>query len=471
MNLSIRTRLTLWYVGVLMVVLGIYIAAVFSFQYVQLRGQLYRDEMRETEAVEGLLYFSGDGQLRLRDEYYSHPKSRLLVDRLLEVHDAQGSVLLRSSTLQGRELGRPSYPQEGKQWFERRDVRLSDGTRVLMVSHLHPVDGRMLLIRLGYDLHPLTQRMLQFAGVLLLALPLALLAASWAGYRLSRRAFAPLEAMTANAEQITASNLSDRVQIANPEDELGRMGGVLNLLLERLERAFQQLQRFTADAAHELRTPLAALRSMGEAALGATSGSPEPKEVISSMLEEAERLSETVDGLLLLSRAESTPLSLTLSRFTLPELGQEIVALLEVLLEEQDIEIREIELEGGTGQILADRALVRSALLNVLHNAIKYSPPHSVIAVTYSQRLHAGRYMQQVAVEDHGPGLAPGEQERVFERFYRGRGQANPGGAGLGLAIARLAVEHSDGTIFMDESYASGTRCCILLPAEQPVGQ
>ena len=206
---------------------------------------------------------------------------------------------------------------------------------------------------------------------------------------------------------------------------------------------------------------------MGEAALGAPGGSPQPDEVISSMLEEAERLSQTVDGLLLLSRAESTPPSLTLSRFTLPELGQEIVSLLEVLIEECDIEVRQVHLENGAGHVLADRALIRSALLNVLHNAIKYSPPHSIIAVTYSRQLHAGSHMQQVTVEDHGPGLAPGEEKRVFERFFRGRRQTDTGGAGLGLAIAKLAVEHSGGAIFMDESYAGGTRCCLLLPVHK----
>ena len=209
MTLRVRTRLTLWYTGIFLLVLSVYVAAVFIFQYAQLRDQIYRDEIQEVEAVEGLLYFSSDGRLLLHDQYYSHPQSLLLVHRLLEVHDMHGNVLLRSPALNGHELGRPSFRNEGAAWFERRIARLSDGRKVLFTSHLHPVNGQSLLIRLGYDLAPLHERMLHFLYLLLLALPPSVLVAAWAGYRLSRTAFRPLEEMAVRAEQISAKNLHD----------------------------------------------------------------------------------------------------------------------------------------------------------------------------------------------------------------------------------------------------------------------
>ncbi len=118
----------------------------------------------------------------------------------------------------------------------------------------------------------------------------------------------------------------------------------------------------------------------------------------------------------------------------------------------------------NNGIIRADRVLIRSALLNVFHNAVKYSRPHSTIRVLYAQKHIAGQHVQEVCIEDQGPGLASGEHARIFERFYRGSAQSDNIGAGLRLFIARLAVEHSGGTIFADESYTGGLRCCLSLP-------
>lgn len=286
----------------------------------------------------------------------------------------------------------------------------------------------------------------------------------WTGFRLARTAFAPLEAMAARAERITASNLHERLAVDNPHDELGHMGRVLNHLLERLEQAFHQLQRFTADAAHELRTPLAALRSIGEASLSDASERNSSQEIISSMLEEADRLRQTVDGLLFLARAGWDGLLLERTHFSPIQIVEEVLTVLSVLLEEGDITVQQLQHDACQDQIFVDRALVRVAVLNVLHNAIKYSPKNSVITIVYTEQFVSDKHMMQICILDQGPGLAPGEHALVFERFFRGRFQKGVSGAGLGLSIAKLAVEHCGGMISIDETFVSGTRCCILLP-------
>jgi signal transduction histidine kinase len=242
-------------VAILAGILIIYIAVVFGFQYVLLQRQIFHDEIQDVETVEGLLYFDGQGKLHLQENYHSHPQSRLLEDRLMEVRDLSGIVLYRSATLHGEPFGGASFPDEGASSFNPRSTKLSDGTRVLLISHLHPIQDKLVLIRLGYSMAPLNDRMLHFFLILLFATPIGLVAAGFAGYRIARRALLPLDLMAARAELITASNLQDRIVIENPHDELGHMGRVLNHLLQRLEQAFLQLQRFTADAAHELRTP------------------------------------------------------------------------------------------------------------------------------------------------------------------------------------------------------------------------
>jgi signal transduction histidine kinase len=264
---QLRTRLTLWYMVVLSVILGFYVILVLAFQYVLVTRQIYHDEIQDVVTVEGLLFFDTQGALQLQQNYFSHPRSHLLIDRLMEIRDLSGVVLYRSQTLNGMSLGGPSLPNEGDENFNQRVVKLADGSHAFVIGHLHTMQGRTVLIRLGYSLIPFRDRMLQFLGILLIALPITLLLAGFAGYAIAKRALMPLGQMAAAAEKITATNLNDRLEIENPDDELGHMGRVLNHLLQRLEEAFVQLQRFTADAAHELRTPLASLRTVGELAL------------------------------------------------------------------------------------------------------------------------------------------------------------------------------------------------------------
>lgn len=462
---NIRIRLTLWYVAVLAAILAIYVAVVFIFQYGLLERQMFHDEVQDVETVEGLLFFDAQGQLHLQQGYYSHPNSHLLVDRLMEVRDLSGAVLYRTDTLNGLSLGGPSHPNEGSNSFNERPIKLEDGTHVLVISHVHPVDGRQLLIRLGYSLAPLRDRMLQFFLLLLVAMPVGLVVAGFAGYNIARRAFIPLDEMAARAEQITASNLQERVVVENEHDELGHMARVLNHLLQRLEQAFVQLQRFTADAAHELRTPLASLRAAGEIALQETENGEGYREAISSMLEETVRLNQTIEGLLMLSKAEVAHLE-ALDEFLLPELVNEILVLLEVVTDEKQITVQQEQDDHVRQTISADRSLIRVALLNVLHNAVKFSSAGSILRITYSRVTVSSFEAERVCIHDGGPGILAGDHQRVFERFFTGRaaGVSSNSGAGLGLSIAKLAVERSGGSIFFDESVPTGARCCIDLP-------
>ncbi|RSL18976.1 signal transduction histidine kinase [Edaphobacter aggregans] len=464
---SVRTRLTLWYVGVLASILAIYIVVVCIFQYTILRTQIYHDMVQDMETVEGLLYFDGQEVLRLRQDYYSHPQSHLLVDRLMEVRELTGNVLYRSDTLNSMPLGSVAPGKdEGATSFDDRTERLADGTWVLIISHRHPVAGRILLIRLGYSLSPLASRLEKFLLSLLLALPPALALAGFAGYRIACRALAPLESMASRAEKITANNLSGRLQIEDEHDELGRMAAVINSLLSRLERSFLQLQRFTADAAHELKTPLASIRVVGEASLRSGQSQEAYRDAVSSMLEETSRLNQTVEGLLMISKAEAGEIQLTVTSFSLRELVEEIIDLLDVVTEERDIAIVQRNPEESETHVTADRTLLRACVLNVLHNAVKFSPANSIIVCSYQPVARNTQRFLRLSILDQGPGIAAIDQNRVFERFFRG-GEARSSrgeGVGLGLAIAKLAIETTHGCIYFDAAQSIGALCHIEVP-------
>jgi signal transduction histidine kinase len=462
---NIRTRLALWYLVILASILTIYIVVVFTFQYALLKRQIFHDEIQDVETVEGLMYFDALGKVHLREDYHSHPQSRLLEDRLMEVHDLSGNLLYRSDSLKGEMLGGASWPDEGANSYSQRSIQLNDGTRVLLISHLHPLESKLVLIRLGYSMAPLHERMLYFFWILLLATPFALVLAGFAGYSIARRALRPLDQMARRAEQITANNLHDRITVENPHDELGHMARVLNHLLERLQQSFIQLQRFTADAAHELRTPLAALRNTGEVTLQAEIPEEGYRNAIGSMLEETMRLNQTIDALLLLAKAETSRFDDLQTSFLLTELVDEILALLDVLIEERHITIEHEGKQAATEPIFADRSLIRIAFLNVLHNAIKFSPDNSILKILYS-RKEGDRSFQRVCIQDSGPGIASGEHQRVFERFFT----SNPidrsahSGAGLGLSISKLIIDRNGGKIYFNPAIAHGATCCIELP-------
>ena len=462
---NLRTRLTLWYVGVLALLLLIYATLVFAFQYAVLTRQLFHDEVQDVVTVEGLLHFDSYGNLRLQQDYYSRPQSHLLIDRMMEVRDSSGSVLFRSPTLRGMSLDGPNRPGEGDTSFNERIVRLSDGSRVFLVSHLHTMQGHTLLIRLGYSLAPLRARMLQFLLLLVIAIPLALALAGLAGQMIALRALRPLRQMADAAEGITIHNLANRLEV-NAADELGHIAKSFNHLLDRLEQAFAQLQRFTADAAHELRTPLASLRAVGEVALEEGRTSEDYRDALGSILEETARLNESIEGLLLLARAEATQPQNQTSSVCVTEVVDEVLQLLDVVIIERQIEVIKEREERARGvSVQADRSLLRNAIVNILHNALKFSPNKSKLCINYSRTENPNSRIL-IAIQDEGPGIAPGEHRRVFERFFTSGSldTVSKSGSGLGLSIAKLIIDRIGGRIYFDEMIKGGAMCIIEIP-------
>lgn len=458
----VRTRLTLWYVGMLAAVLLLFSTGTSFLLFWQLRSQLDRYNIQDVETVEGLLYFTPDGQLRLRQDYHNHPESRLVLERLLEVLAPDGSVLYRNERLGTRSLGGNPFPDEGVGGYSNRALRLSDGTRARMVSRRHAIDGHPTLIRLGYSEEHLWSHLEELLVASLLALPFALGLAGFSGYALVRRALAPLEQMARRAEEITSERLHERLPEENKDDELGQLARAFNNTLARLEQSFEQLRRFTADASHELRTPLASMRSVGEVGLQKDGSREEYRDIIGSMLEEVIRLTRLVDNLLTISRADAGAIQLNRSVFSVLELAREAIALFEVLIEEKS---QKVVLTGDDGAMVqGDRLFLRQSLVNILHNAVKYSPVGGTISVRV-RHDETGRVVVEIA--DTGPGIPRQDLTRVFDRFYRvdKSRSRNEGGAGLGLAIANWAVEAHGGKIGLDSTPGVGSTFKVCLPA------
>jgi heavy metal sensor kinase len=439
----------------------LFIVAATVLEYWQLTRQMYHAEIQDVETVEGLLAFAPDGRLVLHEEYHNHPQIISLLDRYMEVLTPSGQVLLRNAKLNGQDLAGQPFPGEGLSNYYQRKVRLPDGTRLLLISHLHSIDDRPLLIRLAYNSAPVERGVLQFIALLLLAVPPALLLAGVAGYRMAHKALQPLDKMAQRAETITASDLDQRLPVENPNDELGRMARVLNDLLQRLQNSFETLKRFTADASHELRTPLSSIRSVGEVALQRMHTPKEYRDTIGSMLEEVTRLTEMVDGLLSISRADASQVVLHRTTFSALGLVKEVVALLGLLAEEKGQQIR---LEGDPDLCVnADRVVLHRGLANIVENAIKYGPGASQISILVAR---TGNYVD-ISVEDSGEAIPEHLREKIFERFFRidASRSRQAGGTGLGLAIAKWAIEVNGGSVNLQPGRHEGNLFLVQIPA------
>lgn len=459
----VRSRLTLWYVAVLGGLLAVYAGGTLLFLFLSLREQVDRSLLDDLETVKGLLANEPSGFISLRT---MHPeKDDASLQRFVEVWAPSGELLYRSPPLQGLGLGQPPVAAEGTGEPEPFSQRLGNGLRVRTASSVYHIEDKRVVLRVAHSEEGPWREVREMAGVLTLGFPIALLLAGFGGYALARKALGPVDAMTVEAERISAEQLNQRLPIENPHDELGKLASVFNAMLGRLETAFNQLRRFTADASHELRTPLTAIRSVGEVALQGQKSPPEYKDAIGSMLEEVDRLTRLVESLLVLSRADAGHVQLERTEISLLALAQEAVGLVEVLAEEKR---QQIAVEGETRPIVfVDRLILRQAIVNLVDNAIKYSPADSriLVCIRAFDNGHA-----TLEVVDQGPGVPPEHRSHIFGRFYRtDAARAREwGGAGLGLSIARWAVEAHGGEIGVRSEEASGSTFWIRLPRVAP---
>jgi len=322
------------------------------------------------------------------------------------------------------------------------------------------VHERGVIVRVFRDESDMRRTLRQIVDVFLLAAPLAIVLASLGGYFVARRSLYSVGAMAEQARRITSESLSQRLPILNPHDELGQLAAVFNQMLHRLESSFAELKRFTADASHELRTPLTALRTVGEVALRQADSGATLRETIGSMLEEAQRLNDLIEALLTLARMEGGRTSIKPEPVKVAELTAEVRDSLSVLAAEKQ---QTMELISDDGLIVtADRMLLRQALMNIVHNAVRYAPRESCIIVRSTQRdTHA-----VIEIVDQGPGIASEHHGKIFDRFYRvdkARSRA-AGGHGLGLAIAKWSVEHQGGSIEIESDLGKGSLFRVMLP-------
>jgi heavy metal sensor kinase len=319
--------------------------------------------------------------------------------------------------------------------------------------------GRIIhLVQVAMPLESAEAARSQFIFILLGLTPLALGGAAAGGWFLARRALTPVDTMVEAARKIEAEDLSLRLTTMDSHDELDRLAAVLNDMLARLERSFTAVRHFSADAAHELRTPLTILKGEIEVTLQASRSEEEYRQILTSCLEEVDRLSALVQDLLFLARSDSGNVTVTDTPVDLSAIFTEVTQPLRALAESASLTLTApsplpLWVNGNASMLFR-------LIFNLGENAIKYTPAGGTVALQLTQDGSTA----VLQVQDTGPGIPPADQARIFDRFYRGDPARSRGGTGLGLALVRSIVSLHKGQIAVDSEVDKGTCFRVTLP-------
>ncbi len=321
--------------------------------------------------------------------------------------------------------------------------------------------GEVYEIHAAVPTEPFDQALDHFRLIEKEILPLLVLLASLLGYWLSGRSLAPVNRIIETAGRIGAQNLSSRLEVPKVRDELRRLTETLNEMLARIEASFQRITQFTADASHDLRTPVAVIRATAEITLRKSRTQEEYLRALSRILETSIDTSELLENLLTLARADAGAAGMEMRTLDLAAHVQKARERAALLGLEKSLDVT-AKTPAEPVWVKADAIAVDRLLLILLDNAVKYSPNGGRCEIALSQsEKHA-----QITVRDSGVGIPETELKNIFDRFYRlDRARSkNTGGAGLGLAIARWIAEIHGGTIAAESKVGAGSAFHVQIP-------
>ncbi len=462
---SIRFRLTVWYAGLLALLLALFGVAVYFGLARYLEWSLKDSLTKQAQqiAVSHLADVGLTGEDYVIGEIKEHYAPEIN-SRFVRVTRGDGSLMYVSGVPQDGSFDPTGLtPPVGINEAQTREVHLPRGRGELLLHTIPFVarDGSRFVIEMGAPFDQIENVLHGLLLTLALGLPVIVALSIGGGYFVMRRALEPVDALTESAERITSRNLNERLPIVATGDELERLSVSLNSMVARLDAAFTHIRRFSADASHELRTPLTVLRGELEGIAQDPQLTKEMREMIGSALEETERLAKIVESLLVISRLDAGEARMERARLDFAELAEATVEQLSLLAEDKSISLvsdtpEPVEVEG-------DRARLKQVVVNLVDNAIKYTPAGGRVEVRVTREEgHA-----LLEVKDTGVGVPKEALPHIFERFYRvdkARSRA-VGGTGLGLAIVKSICTAHGGQVRVESAENNGSRFEVQLPA------
>jgi two-component system OmpR family sensor kinase len=465
---SVRARLTAWYVSLLAAIL----VAVILLIYLLLARALYARIDDSLDAVSQVATTSLANDLNEGQDTADAARSTAseIASRqyLVAIYDNRGRLLAEAGREDDIAILLPPVDEIRDNEVTLATIveadDLDDRHRLAIRRTNVPAFNIEYLIVVGTSLEATDEELESLRNILWYVVPLSLIVAGIGGWFLAGRSLSPVVAMANRARQIGVENLSERLPVANPRDELGRLAGTFNELLARLEGSLIQQRQFMADASHELRTPVTTARTAAAVALQQPSR-PEAdyRETLAIIELEATRLSRIVDDMFTLARADAGSYPIRSRPMYLDEVVDEVVRAARIVASTRQVAIAAECI--ASAPLTGDEDLVRRLIVNVLDNAVRYAPSGSTVRVA----LDRAGDSYAISVSDDGPGVPAEAQARIFERFYRvdeARTHGRDGGAGLGLALAKWIANMHGGDITLAASSRMGSTFVITLPAQ-----
>lgn len=489
---TIRFKIVLWYMTLLTITLTLFCFVIY---------QNYRQTL--FDRLDGLLLSRADGIISSINTYWAAEKieaaqhgrrlditsktfavefkrvaqswvenspeiARLsdvrLPDMSFHVFDKQGRLIVSSkSDLQQQQLPQMilkdvlmdqlyfntfyTRPAKGSaKYYRQLTLAVTKGTRVAYV------------IQVSSSLNQLFQDLRSLRRLMFIFLPITVILTGVGGVFLAGLTLRPVNRMIRTIEKITAEDLQTSLDVPRTNDEIQKLAETFNTMLSELDVAFSAQKQFVQDASHELRTPLTILKGEIEVALRKTRTPQQYQETLESSLEEINRLYGIVENLLLMAKMDNTGVMLNKHPVDLGELIQHVAQSIKVLVDQK--QIRLVVRTPATPLINGDEQYLKRLILNLLDNAVKYTPDSGEVRI---ETLHKGaNVLLQVA--NSGPGISEADLPHIFDRFYRADQARTGAGFGLGLSIVKSIVDLHEGTISVKSSTTEGTQVTVSLP-------
>ncbi|MDH4227874.1 MAG: ATP-binding protein [Deltaproteobacteria bacterium] len=465
-KLSVRSRLTAWYVALLTISLVSFGAAFFY-------------------AISTVFVSRTDAQISAVAEMMPHaivlPSGQLNVPKrfdvilerffgvktsgnFIQILDSKGDIVARGSTLEGFNIpvSDETYSNavKGKETYETIKPFGVYPIRVFSKPVMLEERGLVAIVQVGASLEGMEAVFHYMFYFFAVGIVVSVAIAAIVGAFLARKALEPVKELTLVARRITAENLKNRIDVKTPDDEMGRLASTFNGMITRLDRSFRQIKQFTADASHELKTPLTVMKGELEIALRGRLSNEEMQEVLKSTLEEVDRMSGIVQNLLTLARTDVESGSRRMTAVRVDELLAEKFEQTKKLAAEKGVKL-EIE-KAAYVLVFADVIRLGQVIYNLIDNAIKYTDKGGVVSISLTEE--AGSAV--LRVKDTGMGISKEHLPYIFDRFYRvdKARTGGAGGVGLGLSICKEMVESFDGTIGAESEEGKGTTFTVRIP-------